>query len=91
MKPKKIYAVVHEKTVNDNICDVTISDAYVSRKDAEKKAAELKSQVINEWKSRVASTYKVDDGEIFNIYEMGGGNVEWIHIHEMQIISNKDE
>lgn len=93
MELKKVYAVVHEKTVCNNSCDVTISDAYVSRNDAKKKMAELKSQIINNWKSRDASTYKigVDNDGIFDIHETHGGDIEWVYINEIQIISNQNE
>lgn len=93
MKPKKVYVVVHEKTVCNNDCDVTISDAYVSRNDAKKKMAELKSQIINDWNFRDTSTYKigVDYDGIFDIHEIYGGDIEWVYINEIQIISNQNE
>lgn len=93
MESKKIYVIVHETSVGDHDYNVTFDYAYISRGDAIKEVAELKSLIIYDWQFRGNFAYKfeIDAEDIFEIREINGSVSECVYINEMRLINSQAE
>lgn len=93
MEPKKVYVIVREESASDHGYNVTFDYAYISREDAIKKMAELKSLIIYDWQFREAIAHKftIDAEDIFEIREINGSDFECIYINEMRLINSQAE